>query len=61
MKIIREGDITGLEQSRRFECEACGCAFIATASEYSRREGYRNAVQLVIRCPCCGKTLSMEE
>ena len=61
MKIIKEGDITRLEQSRRFECEDCGCAFIATASEYSRRVGFRNVVQLVIRCPCCGKSLHLEE
>lgn len=59
MKIIKEGDIRRLNTTRRFECPACGCIWLANASEY-RREWDLNDAHIVCNCPTCHKYVYRE-
>lgn len=34
MKIIKQGDLDKLKQTKLFECKKCGCVFEAEKSEY---------------------------
>ena len=55
MKILKEGDPGRLENSRRFECPACGCVFVANEGEYRRDVDLRNETTLTCECPTCGR------
>lgn len=54
MKIIKEGDLTKLNETKKFYCRACGCVFEANKGEYIEEELQINAIFLC-ECPCCGK------
>ena len=34
MEIIKQGDISKLKQTKKFECPRCGCIFLADNDEY---------------------------
>lgn len=52
MKVIQEGDITKLSDAYRFDCDKCGCVWIASAAEYVARYGF-DKKYLVCKCPTC--------
>lgn len=54
MKIIKDGDLNRLKETKQFNCGACGCVFEADKGEYTAEEQY-NAVDYLCECPCCGK------
>ena len=48
MEIIRHGNLMPI----RFECQKCGCEFIADLNEY--QEAYSNGEKyLIVNCPDC--------
>ena len=55
MKIIKEGDLSKLDTTRRFECTACGCIWEANATEYRRTQGRYNEDLICCECPTCHK------
>lgn len=57
MKIIKEGDLSKVDTTRRFECPACGCVWDANPSEYGRfSEKY-----IYCECPTCHKLIWRDE
>lgn len=63
MKVLKEGDRDRAKlyvyQTRRFECDCCGCVFEADKSEYESASQY-NDISYFCKCPCCGKTNANE-
>ena len=55
MKILKEGDPGRLENSRRFECPACGCVFVANEGEYRWGKDPRNEEAMICECSTCGR------
>ena len=51
MRIIKEGDPDKL--GKRFECENCGCIFVANKSEYEYRKCGMGEYEYVTECPYC--------
>lgn len=54
MKIIKEGDLNKLKETKKFYCRACGCVFEADNEEYIKEEQQLDVI-FVCECPCCGK------
>lgn len=54
MKIIYQGDLSKLKETKRFKCKACGCVFEADKGEYHAETQY-NDVEFYCKCPCCGR------
>jgi len=54
MKIIKPGDKTRLQQTKRFLCEDCGCIFEANKGEY-RFDNDRNIITCICTCPECNR------
>lgn len=50
MKILKRGRLT--KKGKRFDCNVCGCAFVAEQSEY-KFEGSQRDWAYVAKCPCC--------
>ena len=42
-----------IKQTKRFECETCGCIFEADKGEYLVRD-YLCDAMCYAECPCCG-------
>lgn len=59
MKIIQQGNLEVLKNTKQFNCIHCGCKFEADKSEY-RLSDYWAEVYVGIsascKCPCCGET-----
>lgn len=55
MKIIKPGDLSRLDTTRRFSCFACGCIWEADDSEY-RKQWDKNDELIVCECPNCRRT-----
>lgn len=55
MKIIKQGDLDKLKQTKRFECKKCGCVFEAEKSEYDivNNDDYFYSTLYRAECPCC--------
>ena len=56
MEIIKNGDLSKLEQYEQFECPHCGCIFLATHSEYVVGF-FRNELSYCIHCPTCKRSV----
>lgn len=54
MEIIKVGDISRLKHIREFECEECGCVFLADGTEYSYAGMQFNTSYYKCECPTCG-------
>lgn len=61
MKIIKQGSIEQVIESKMFECKRCGCLFKAEYKEYERKQGCRNDTYYLCTCPTCGKTVYQSE
>lgn len=59
MKIIKEGNLDKIKQTKRFECKICGCVFEADAGEY-KLTFERNTEVAYAKCPTC-KSIAYEE
>lgn len=57
MEIIKEGDISRLKHTRRFECDDCGCIFKADNTEYVCCGSQYNISYYKCDCPTCGKAV----
>lgn len=55
MKIIKNGDLSQVMQTKRFVCDVCGCEFEADKGEYRSGSQY-NKTYFTCTCPCCYKT-----
>ena len=56
MEIIKHGYLKPI----RFECQKCGCAFIADLNEY--QEAYSNREKhLIVNCPDCNNIAYVSE
>ncbi len=60
MKIIKEGDISKLKKTKRFECKKCGCIFEADKTEYKISSQY-NEFYTYATCPFCGNAYTFEK
>lgn len=54
MKIIKEGNLDFLKESKEFTCCKCGCIFEAEKDEYAYSGSHYNESYYVSTCPCCG-------
>lgn len=55
VKILKQGDLNRLKKYKKFECDQCGCEFIADNTEYRNVSTQRDGPAFVIVCPCCNK------
>lgn len=59
MKIIQQGKMEKLMQTKRFTCGACGCIFEAGKEEYKAADYWaavHDNISASCKCPCCGNT-----
>lgn len=61
MEIIKQGDLSRLKNTKRFQCSYCGCQFLADKSEYDYGGVWRNLQTYACKCPCCGSKAYLEE
>lgn len=59
MKIIKEGNVERLKETKMFECKRCGCVFKADRNEYQIGHHYNDYYYTCV-CPTCGKTTYQE-
>ena len=55
MKIIRQGDLSRLDKTRRFQCHDCGCIWDVNQTEYRYESDGRNGDTWICECPTCGR------
>ena len=60
MKILKEGNLELLKQTKIFSCSYCGCVFKADRNEYLTGKHY-NDLYYTCTCPTCGKTVYQED
>ena len=53
MKILTMGDPSRINPLLLFRCLACGCEFVANASECARHLDQYNETMYSHVCPCC--------
>ena len=53
MEIIKQGDISKLKQTKKFECRRCGCIFLADDDEYKYSGSQYNESCYQCACPTC--------
>ena len=53
MEIIKQGDISKLKQTKKFECRWCGCVFLADNDEYKYSDSQYNKSYYQCVCPTC--------
>ena len=56
MKIIKNGEIKKIKQTKTFDCDFCGCIFEADNTEYRSGSQY-NEIYYYSTCPFCGRTV----
>lgn len=59
MKIIKEGNIERIKETKMFECKRCGCVFKADKGEYKVGSHY-NDIYFLCTCPTCGSSTYTE-
>lgn len=60
MKILKQGNLELLKETKRFVCKYCHCVFEADKSEYKSGQHY-NDLYYTCTCPACGKTVYQED
>ena len=53
MEILKQGDISKLKQTKKFECRWCGCIFLADDDEYKYSGSQYNESYYQCACPTC--------
>lgn len=53
MEIIKQGNISKLKQTKKFECRWCGCIFLADDDEYKYSGSQYNELYYQCACPTC--------
>lgn len=61
MEIIKQGDLSRLKNTKRFQCTYCGCQFLADSNEYESCGMWRNLQTYGCKCPCCDSRVYLEE
>ena len=61
MEIIKQGDLSRLKHTKRFECRHCGCIFLADDNEYIKGDMWRNLQTYTACCPYCDNEVYLEE
>lgn len=57
MEIVKQGDISRLRAKMRFECDRCGCEFVADDTEFKNPdyiEEMHDGIKAKCKCPTCG-------
>ena len=57
MEIIKQGDISKLKQTKKFECRRCGCIFLADDDEYKYSGSQYNESYYQCACPTCNNSV----
>ena len=57
MKVIKQGDLSKVDTTRRFECHVCGCVWEATPRDYLHIYDVHNEHLIGCDCPTCFKTI----
>ena len=60
MKILVEGKLDQLKEVK-FECDRCGCIFVANEMEYRIEAEFPGCYALMCECPCCGMNVLINE
>ena len=60
MKILVEGKLDKLKEVK-FECDRCGCVFVANEMEYRIEAEFTRCYALMCECPCCGMNVLINE
>lgn len=62
MTIIKNGVTPPSTETKRFECQRCGCVFDATNTQQNTEFTYGDVIELRTQgidayatCPCCGR------
>ena len=58
MKLIKQGDPNKANGGVEFECDQCGCIFVADRTEWKyapQMAQQRGEGTYICKCPCCGK------
>lgn len=53
MEILKQGDISKLKHTKKFECCWCGCIFLADDDEYKYSGSQYNESYYQCACPTC--------
>lgn len=61
MRILREGNGELVIRSRKFECDNCGCVFVANKNEYRYIGNQREGDAWRCNCPYCGEVAITSE
>ena len=54
MEIIKQGDLDFLKKTKKFNCNSCGCIFMADRNEYEYAGVQYNIQYYKHMCPTCG-------
>ena len=53
MEILRKGAFSHkLNKPKKFECEWCGCIWVAENGEY-KHDWSKHSIPTYMKCPCC--------
>ena len=59
MKILVEGKLDKLKEVK-FECDRCGCVFVANEMEYRAEAEFYGYYTAMCECPCCRMNVLMD-
>lgn len=59
VRVIKEGDLSRVTSTKRFECERCGCVWEASGAEYLVTADFRNGKYFAMDCPTCHRVVTM--
>ena len=57
IKIIKDGSLKKMNETKRFICSKCDCIFEADNSSYTRNN-WRNESYITAICPFCGESIN---
>ena len=60
MKILVEGKLDKLKEIK-FECDRCGCVFVANEMEYRAKAEFYGYYTVMCECPCCRMNVLVEK
>ena len=61
MEILKHGDPERIKKIRKFECNQCGCEWLADRTEYCFSGMQYNIQHIACECPECHNLVIMED
>ena len=59
--VLLPGVDNSYKEAKRFDCEYCGCAFIADDKEYKQYKNHLGKYVYFMDCPCCKRNINRYE